>query len=61
LQSVPLPVWPCAQCHLSGQACSSAILGVAKKGNIAGKSFIAPGIIESFALFGMIGGIVLAS
>ncbi len=44
-----------------GKTCSSAILGVAKKPSIAGKSFIAPGIVESFALFAMIGGIVLAS
>lgn len=42
-----------------GKTCSSAILGVAKKPTIAGKSFIAPGIVESFALFAMIGGILL--
>jgi len=44
-----------------GKACSSAILGVSKKASMAGKSFISPGIIESFALFAMIGGIVLTS
>jgi V/A-type H+/Na+-transporting ATPase subunit K len=44
-----------------GKACSSAILGVSKKSSMAGKSFISPGIIESFALFAMIGGIVLIS
>lgn len=44
-----------------GKACSSAILGVSKKATMAGKSFISPGIIESFALFAMIGGIVLTS
>ncbi len=42
-----------------GKACSSAILAVAKKPSIAGMSFAAPGIIESFAIFAMVGGIVL--
>ncbi len=44
-----------------GKTCSSAILGVSRKASITGKSFIAPGIVESFALFAMVGGIVLAS
>ncbi|HNT27086.1 MAG TPA: ATP synthase subunit C [bacterium] len=42
-----------------GKACSSAILAVAKKPSIAGMSFAAPGIVESFAIFAMVGGIVL--
>jgi V/A-type H+-transporting ATPase subunit K len=44
-----------------GKACSSAILAIAKKSSISGKVFLAPGIIESFALFSLIGGIVLSS
>ncbi len=44
-----------------GKSCSSAILGVARKPAIAGKSFITPGIVESFALFSLVGGIILAS
>ncbi len=43
-----------------GKACSSAILGVSKKASISGKAFLAPGIIESFALFSLVGGILLA-
>ena len=42
-----------------GKACSSAILGVSKKSSISGKVFLAPGIVESFALFALVGGIVL--
>ncbi len=42
-----------------GKACSSAILGVSKKASISGKVFLAPGIVESFALFSLVGGIVL--
>lgn len=42
-----------------GKACSSAILGVAKNSSIGGKVFMAPGIVESFALFALVGGIVL--
>jgi len=43
-----------------GKACSSAILGVSKKPSISGKAFLAPGIIESFALFSLVGGILMA-
>jgi len=42
-----------------GKACSSAILAVAKKPSIAGLAFASPGIVESFAIFAMVGGIVL--
>ncbi len=42
-----------------GKACSSAILGVSKNPSISGKVFMAPGIVESFALFALVGGIVL--
>ncbi|MDA3900105.1 MAG: ATP synthase subunit C [Spirochaetes bacterium] len=42
-----------------GKACSSAILGVSKNPGISGKVFMAPGIVESFALFALVGGIVL--
>ena len=42
-----------------GKACSSAILGVSKKASISGKVFLAPGIVESFALFALVGGILL--
>ncbi len=41
-----------------GKACSSAILAVAKKPSVFGMSFAAPGIVESFALFALVGGIV---
>ncbi|MBN1499262.1 MAG: ATP synthase subunit C [Spirochaetes bacterium] len=44
-----------------GKACSSAILGVSKKASISGKVFLAPGIVESFALFSLVGGIVLSA
>ncbi len=43
-----------------GKACSSAILAVAKKPNVFGMSFAAPGIVESFALFALVGGILMA-
>ena len=42
-----------------GKACSSAILGVAKSPGIFGKSIIAPAIVESFAIFALVGGILL--
>jgi V/A-type H+-transporting ATPase subunit K len=42
-----------------GKAASSAILGVSKKSSIGGKVFLAPGIVESFALFALVGGILL--
>ncbi|HNW83203.1 MAG TPA: ATP synthase subunit C [bacterium] len=44
-----------------GKACSSAILAVAKKPSVFGMSFAAPGIVESFALFALVGGIMMAS
>lgn len=44
-----------------GKACSSAILAVAKKPSVFGMSFAAPGIVESFALFALVGGILMAS
>lgn len=44
-----------------GKACSSAILAVAKKPGVFGMSFAAPGIVESFALFALVGGIMMAS
>lgn len=43
-----------------GKTCSSAILAVTKKPNVFGMSFASPGIIESFALFALVGGILLA-
>ena len=42
-----------------GKTCSSAILAIAKKPSISGMCFAAPGIVESFALFAMVGGIVI--
>lgn len=47
-----------ASALFQGRTCSSAILAVSKKPSIAGMSFVAPGIVESFALFAMIGGIL---
>ncbi|HPM47396.1 MAG TPA: ATP synthase subunit C [bacterium] len=44
-----------------GKACSSAILAVAKKPEVFGMSFAAPGIVESFALFALVGGIMMAA
>lgn len=44
-----------------GKACSSAILAVSKKPSVFGMSFAAPGIVESFALFALVGGIMMAS
>ena len=41
-----------------GKACSSAILAVAKKPEVIGMSFASPGIVESFALFALVGGIL---
>ncbi|MFC1745747.1 ATP synthase subunit C [Candidatus Riflebacteria bacterium] len=41
-----------------GKACASAILATVKKPEVFGKCFLAIGIIESFALFAMIGGIL---
>ena len=41
-----------------GRACSSAILASAKKPALLGKCFMAVGIVESFALFALIGGIL---
>ena len=43
-----------------GKACSSAILAVAKKPSVFGMSFAAPGIVESFALFALVGGILMS-
>ncbi|MBR4489787.1 ATP synthase subunit C [bacterium] len=42
-----------------GKACSSAILAVSKKPSVFGMSFAAPGIVESFALFALVGGIMM--
>ena len=44
-----------------GKACSSAILAVAKKPSVYGMSFAAPGIVESFALFALVGGILMSA
>ena len=44
-----------------GKACSSAILAVAKKPAVFGMSFAAPGIVESFALFALVGGILMSA
>jgi V/A-type H+/Na+-transporting ATPase subunit K len=44
-----------------GKACSSAILAVAKKPGVFGMSFAAPGIVESFALFALVGGILMSA
>ncbi len=44
-----------------GKACSSAILAVAKKPSVFGMSFAAPGIVESFALFALVGGILMST
>jgi len=41
-----------------GKACSSAILATAKKPSVFGMSMAAPGVVESFALFALIGGIL---
>ena len=43
-----------------GKACSSAILAVSKKPSVFGMSFAAPGLVESFALFALVGGIMMA-
>ena len=42
-----------------GKTCSSAILAAAKKPSIFGMTFAAPGIVESFALFALVGGILM--
>ena len=41
-----------------GKTCSSGILATTKKPSVFGKCFMAVGIVESFALFAMIGGIL---
>lgn len=41
-----------------GKACATGILASVKKPALFGKSFMAVGIVESFALFAMIGGIL---
>ncbi len=42
-----------------GKTCSSAILASAKKPSVFGMSFAAPGIVESFALFALVGAILV--
>jgi V/A-type H+-transporting ATPase subunit K len=42
-----------------GKACVSAILAVAKKPALFGKTFVAIGIIESFALFAFVFALLL--
>ena len=42
-----------------GKACSSAILATAKKPAVFGMTLAGPGIVESFALFALVGGIVI--
>ncbi|MBN2693547.1 ATP synthase subunit C [bacterium] len=42
-----------------GKAASTAIMAVAKKPSVKGMTFAAPGIVESFALFALVGGIVV--
>lgn len=50
-----------ASAIFQGKACASAILATLKKPGVFGKTFMAIGIIESFALFAMIGGILSMS
>ena len=40
---------------------TTAILAVSKNPSVFGMSFAAPGIVESFALFALVGGIMMAS
>ena len=42
-----------------GKACVSAILAVAKKPSVFGKTFVAIGIVESFALFSFVFALLL--
>ncbi len=42
-----------------GKACSSAILAVSKKPSAFGMSVMSPAMIEGFAIFSLVGGILL--
>lgn len=42
-----------------GKACATSIVGISKKPSMTGMSLIAPAMIESFAIFALVGGIVL--
>jgi len=50
----------CVSAIFQGKVASTAILGSTKKQEIFGKCFAAAGIVESFAIFALVAGIVMA-
>jgi V/A-type H+-transporting ATPase subunit K len=50
----------CLSAIFQGKVAATAILGSSKKQEIFGKCFAAAGIVESFAIFALVAGIVMA-